>query len=200
MFEQSPALTNSNFNTTLKPYEADLAASISQKQRIFIKTKTDKGLYTGFVQPKHPYLNDGLGVMLYSNKEVYEGEWLSGKRNGNGRLVDPEGCVYLGAWKDDEQTGYGTFENLVKGYRYEGGWLNKNYNGKGSETFDKIGSRYIGTFVNGKKQGQGRFEFSDGSFYEGGFLEGLFHGEGTYFFKDENKTFTGDFINGKIDG
>lgn len=126
---------------------------MSRLGRIFIKVKSVKGLYTGFVQAKHPYLNDGLGVMLYTSKEVYEGEWSLGKRNGNGRLVDPEGCVYLGAWKDDEQTGYGSYENPTKGYKYEGEWKQKNYDGKGLETFNKIGARYIGSFINGKKQG-----------------------------------------------
>lgn len=101
---------------------------MQRQGRIFLKKiKSIIGTYSGFVQLREPYLSDGLGQMHYTNGDVYEGDWKSGKRHGNGRLVDPEGSVYTGQWSNDIQTGYGVYENPTKLYKYEGNWMNKIY-------------------------------------------------------------------------
>ena len=40
------------------------------------------------------------GIMINPTGERYEGEWVSGVRNGKGRMEYFEGCVYDGYWKD----------------------------------------------------------------------------------------------------
>ena len=35
----------------------------------------------------HHMVRDGLGIMHYQNGSVYEGYWVMGDRNGNGRLI-----------------------------------------------------------------------------------------------------------------
>lgn len=38
----------------------------------------------------------------YDNGDVYEGEFLAGKRHGNGVYTSVNGSRYEGAWKDDQ--------------------------------------------------------------------------------------------------
>ena len=54
--------------------------------------------------------------------------------------------------------------------------------------------------MDGKKNGKGKFTWSDGSYYEGDFVDGLFEGVGTYYFEENKKTYFGQFREGKIDG
>lgn len=51
-------------------------------------------------QPHH-MVKDGLGIMHYQNESVYEGQWIMGLRNGNGRLIHRNGDCFIGEWKDD---------------------------------------------------------------------------------------------------
>merc|ERR1719270_1798966 len=39
----------------------------------------------------------------------YDGEWLAGKRHGEGTFTFAKGGRYAGAWADDERDGRGTF-------------------------------------------------------------------------------------------
>ena len=39
----------------------------------------------------------------------YDGEWLAGKRHGEGTFTFAKGGRYAGMWADDERDGRGTF-------------------------------------------------------------------------------------------
>ncbi|MFM7852063.1 MAG: hypothetical protein ACKO96_09130 [Flammeovirgaceae bacterium] len=41
-------------------------------------------------------LYDGVGTFLYTNGNVYEGNWRNGLREGHGRLVYANGTSYVG--------------------------------------------------------------------------------------------------------
>jgi hypothetical protein len=41
-------------------------------------------------------LRDGLGVLIYGNGRVYEGEWQQEKINGRGFELYPNGSKYIG--------------------------------------------------------------------------------------------------------
>ena len=43
--------------------------------------------------------------------------------NGKGRLIYSNGDVYVGEWKDNKTEGYGMQQNF-KGSKYEGHWSN----------------------------------------------------------------------------
>ena len=45
--------------------------------------------------------------MIYSNGEIYEGEWGGGVRSGEGFLYRTDGKVYEGMWRNDEPEGEG---------------------------------------------------------------------------------------------
>ncbi len=67
--------------------------------RIYIhKTQTDEGVYRGQHKAtgREKNLYDGVGTFLYTNGNVYEGNWRNGLREGHGRLVYANGSSYVG--------------------------------------------------------------------------------------------------------
>jgi hypothetical protein len=56
--------------------------------------------YTGYANDYHP---EGYGVMRYSNQDVYTGEWVDGKRSGEGCFISADGKEeYVGIWDHDK--------------------------------------------------------------------------------------------------
>ena len=56
----------------------------------------------------------------YPKGAVYEGQYdSSGRKDGEGRIVFPNGCVYEGMWKKDKASGMGILK-LLNGETYEG--------------------------------------------------------------------------------
>lgn len=85
----------------------------------------------------------GLGVMKYSNGQIYSGEWKNNKKSGHGSLTWPSGHVYEGEFLNDEVTGKGKM-------KYPSGWY------------------YVGFFVDGSREGQGVMYNSKGEVVEQG--------------------------------
>ena len=42
-------------------------------------------------------------------ENIYEGEWLDGKRSGQGKMIYVNGDVYEGLFKDDKKNGQGKY-------------------------------------------------------------------------------------------
>mmetsp|Transcript_101267 Transcript_101267/g.285470 ORF Transcript_101267/g.285470 Transcript_101267/m.285470 type:complete len:231 (-) Transcript_101267:278-970(-) len=100
----------------------------------------------------------GMARAEYTNGDIYEGEFQSGKRHGKG------------SYKYYTQVGYdvfeGTFEDNMK-------------TGLGLLTYAK-GGFYNGYFVNNKREGEGTFKYPNGDIYSGSWKSGKRHGKGTY--------------------
>ena len=43
---------------------------------------------------------NGRGTMVYASGSKYEGEWLNGKKHGQGIYTRPDGASYDGEWQD----------------------------------------------------------------------------------------------------
>ncbi|MYM64780.1 protein kinase [Pseudomaricurvus sp. HS19] len=97
---------------------------------------------------------NGNGVSTYSDG-VYRGQWMNGKRHGEGRFDWNNGQSYDGDWRADVRTGQGFYQ-----------WTN--------------GDSYIGGFDNGNRQGRGIYTWGDGSSYTGGWKQSKRHGSGVY--------------------
>jgi len=94
------------------------------------------------------------GVMEYSNKDKYEGEWKEDMIwSTNGQFWFANGNHYTG--------------NIQKGL----------FEGEGCLTIVDQG-KYTGSFAEGSINGQGRFEYFDGSQYQGGWKDCKMHGKG----------------------
>ena len=93
--------------------------------------------YRGEVRSTGSEIPHGRGVQILPDGAVYSGDFVDGKREGNGRLSTVSGDVYDGKWKNGQRHGHGV-ETDMTGVRYEGYWKN------------------------GRKVGRGRFKYADG--------------------------------------
>ncbi len=120
---------------------------------------------------------NGRGRFEFADGEVYEGDFRHGRAHGQGRSMSPEGVVYEGDWVDGVEHGHGRLEVPGHGV-YEGDFLDGSQNGSG--VFTSARGRYQGLWHNGLPEGQGIYEYADGSRYQGEWLGGQRHGEGRW--------------------
>ena len=55
---------------------------------------------------------DGKGVYVYSNGDMYKGDWKDDKREGKGMYKSNDGVIYEGDWKHDKREGKGIYKRL----------------------------------------------------------------------------------------
>ena len=68
--------------------------------------------------------------MKYHSGDFYSGEWQSDSRHGKGKLIFSNSEVYQGDFCDGQISGYGKQTYLHGGY-YKGYWLNNMKHGLG---------------------------------------------------------------------
>uniref|UniRef100_UPI00398E5F2E MORN repeat-containing protein 1-like isoform X2 n=1 Tax=Pristiophorus japonicus TaxID=55135 RepID=UPI00398E5F2E len=130
----------------------------------------------GYVGEVKQQLRDGFGLYVYPNSFFrYEGEWKSGKKHGNGKLLMKDGSYYAGEFVNGEIEG--------NGVRY---WA-------------ASGNEYCGQFTQGEIHGYGVMKYLDGNHYEGEFHYGARTGYGTLIDK-ERQIYRGSFHNHKKHG
>jgi len=115
----------------------------------------------------------GKGNAVYSNGEIYEGDFVDGRRAGKGKYSYANGDKYDGEFQDNKKHGIGRL----------------TYNGKGE---------YYGFFENGKKHGEGMFKYPNNDIYSGWWRYGKKHGKGTYVFSDTGMRLIGNWSEGKM--
>mmetsp|Transcript_24398 Transcript_24398/g.44196 ORF Transcript_24398/g.44196 Transcript_24398/m.44196 type:complete len:453 (+) Transcript_24398:23-1381(+) len=162
---------------------------------------------------------EGKGTYFYPNPYfTYEGEWLGGKKHGQGRLSFDLGGFYEGEFQDGEITGAGRKAwadgssyvgqflegahhgegelQKVDGTSYSGAWFQGRYHGEGDLTLP-TGDKYVGSFEKHKYHGEGFLEEkSTGRSYDGQFEAGLRHGAGELKEQGGAAVYTGDFFRG----
>ena len=80
-----------------------------------IKKYKDSAYYGEIVNGKR----HGLGVMLYGNHRIFEGNWECDFKNGKGYEEFENGCVYQGYYVNGKPEGVGKYQWL-NGEYYEG--------------------------------------------------------------------------------
>ena len=103
---------------------------------------------------------EGVGVMVYADGDMYEGQWRAGKKEGVGTLHLATGSKYVGQYVAGKQEGQGTF-HYATGDRYEGEWVAGEQEGQGTYHYAD-GNRYEGEWVADKKEGQGTYYYANG--------------------------------------
>ena len=63
-----------------------------------------------FIRSCDVYMLLHLSQMVYTNGEVYEGEWRNGLKWGKGIMMYRSGDLYLGMFKNDKRHGTGVFK------------------------------------------------------------------------------------------
>ena len=116
------------------------------------------GKKKGLFKTKQTGIQHGYGI-FDCDGGVAEGQFLNGKKHGQGTYVWNNGDRYIGEYKEDIRTGQGT---LI--------W--------------KDGEKYVGQFLNGKKHGQGTYFWNNGDRYIGGWRNDNRYGKGTYIYSN----------------
>lgn len=136
----------------------------------------------------------GCWVQVYSNGDVYEGEFHKGKCSGSGVYYYYMSGRYEGDWVDEKYDGYGV-ETWARGSRYRGQYRQGLRHGFGVYRF-YTGDVYAGEWSNGQSHGCGVHTCEDGSRYVGEFKWGVKHGLGHYHFRYFCATFWDFFVFG----
>lgn len=143
-----------------------------------------------------------LDCKFYGFKYCYEGDFMNGKKNGNGKLY-----WILKSGKDEE---YKEKRILI----YKGEWKNELKSGEGTEYFVNGEVKYKGHFSHGHYNGLGELHWMNGEHYKGNFVNGECHGFGKlfgfgYYFEildqplspfGKIKEYEGDFVHNKKEG
>ena len=131
-----------------------------------IEKNTTKNIYQGKIYNS------------YTDKIIFEGEYLNGKKNGKG----------IEYYEDKKHT-----------IKYEGEYLNGKRNGKGKEYYDNGNLKFIGEYLNGKKWTGKGFNDNCEIIYK------IEDGKGIYKDKFKNSYgvdiyFFGEYLNGEKNG
>ena len=111
----------------------------------------------------------GYGTATYENGDIYEGDFIDGKRQGTG-----------------------IYRYAKTGHRYEGGWDENVKKNIGKMLYNGIGE-YHGYWENGRRHGEGVFTYKNGDVYSGWWKYGQKSGYGSYLFKETAMKMTGDW-------
>ncbi|GKB74487.1 putative MORN motif protein [Tanacetum coccineum] len=140
---------------------------------------------------------NGLLVKVYSNGDVYEGEFYKGKCSGSGVYYYNLNGRYEGDWVDQKYDGYGV-ETWAKGSRYRGQYRQGLRHGYGVYRF-YVGDMFAGEWFKGQCHGVGVHTCQDGSKYFGEFKSGVKHGIGHYHFRNGDM-YAGEYFADKMHG
>ncbi|XP_042510197.1 uncharacterized protein LOC122085735 [Macadamia integrifolia] len=151
----------------------------------------------GSKQKSERTVNSGCAVQVYSNGDVYEGEFHKGKCSGSGVYYYYMSGRYEGDWVDEKYDGYGV-ETWARGSRYRGQYRQGLRHGYGVYRF-YTGDVYSGEWSNGQSHGCGVHTCEDGSRYVGEFKWGVKHGLGHYHFRNGD-TYAGEYFADKMHG
>jgi hypothetical protein len=166
---------NSNSNKAILP--SSPASSSTVDRWSFLMTKTAAELAT--MATNLPSAGKKHKQLSYEDESAtYEGELVNGVCEGLGVLRFSDGDIYRGTWKNDKREGRGVhlFSN---GNRYEGDYKNGNREGRGVYLWPS-GSRYEGDWKNDDREGRGVHLFFNGDRYEGDYMNDTMEGRGKY--------------------
>lgn len=96
--------------------------------------------------------------------------------NGFGKYIFPNGDIYEGNYVNEKKEGQGTY-TIKDGDVYTGQFANGKFDGQGTYTY-KSGNVYTGQFAKGDINGQGTYSYKNGDVYVGQFTDGKFNGYG----------------------
>ncbi len=90
--------------------------SLLESKQILYYSKNE--YYIGQVNDE--YIPEGEGVYFYSNKEIYYGDFLKGKKYGIGVYKYLDDSIYIGNWENNLKEGEGVYYNNNKKWYFHG--------------------------------------------------------------------------------
>ena len=104
--------------------------------------------------------SNGYGKFIYDDGDIYEGDFVNGKREGQGTYTSKSGKVHIGRFANNQPNGKGKLK-YPDGENYEGDFVNGKFEGQGTYNF-KNGEVYVGQFANGTSNGKGKETYLNG--------------------------------------
>ena len=139
-------------------------------------------------------------LMIHENGNYYIGQMVNGYANGKGTIYYNNGSIlYDGDFINGKYEGNGR-ENYENGTHYIGQFLGGYRHGKGVMYYNNGSILYEGDFVNDIIEGNGKLIQKNGNYYIGQFLNGLAHGKGVMYYKNGSVLYEGDLVNDKFEG
>lgn len=157
----------------------------SRVNTIRIEKKYYEGVYAGEIVNGQP---NGVGILTCDSGFVYDGHWVEGRFEGQGKMTTPDALTCLeGQWKNFYMDGQGkaVYSN---GDAYEGQWHRGQPHGEGKMTYAN-GNVYEGQwkgipykdderFFHTTYHGYGKMTYAGGDIYEGQWEDNCYHGHG----------------------
>eukprot|EP01035_Chromulina_nebulosa_P027401 gene27401-36041_t len=115
-------------------------------------------------------------------KARYEGDYKDGLKHGFGKMKFPNGDLYEGEWVENKIEGEGTYTYKKSGDIYSGSWVSNKKSGQGTLEFGSDSSMLVGTWIDGQIT-TGTWVLKGAAVYEGQFKLGRPFGEGKFNFE-----------------
>lgn len=142
--------------------------------------------------------NKVLATFQLQSGSKYQGQVdANNSPEGLGKLVDSRGNFYEGVFKGEKLNGPG--RALVNGDLFEGNFSDGKLDGKG-KNYSIEGMKYEGEFKEGKKHGTGMETWENGAFYKGTFVEDQKDVKGTFKWPEEGNSYVGELKDGNLHG
>lgn len=124
-----------------------------------------KGRFKGDTDPVTK-LRNGTGTYTYTNNYFqYQGEWVNGRKHGEGVLLMKDGSSFVGTFCNGEITGQGT-KTYEDGMTYSGLWQTGERNGYGECVYglrNRTEAYFKGEWVNNVRHGPGELGLKNGN-------------------------------------
>lgn len=154
---------------------ANSAANLDKEKTGEFQFQKNRNRYVGDVDPVTK-LRQGRGVYSYSNPFFqYQGDFESGKKEGEGALLMKDGSKYEGAFVDGEIHGRGV-RSYPDGTEFVGDFYKGEKQGYGEIVYGKRNFKeeaYKGDWVLNVRSGYGMLLLRDGVVYKGNFVDNL---------------------------
>ena len=85
----------------------------------------------------------GKGIIFFSNKEIYKGDFVDGEMTGKGTFIYSDKSYYSGKIKNGIFSGEGSMK-WNNGTEYHGNFTDSILSGKGKMFNNVMGEKYIG--------------------------------------------------------
>ena len=170
-------------------YEGEWANGVIEGYGTFY-SKQENYIYIGYFEN---FKFNGKGKIIY-DKSTYEGNFVSGYKEGKGQLIFEDGSFYIGNFHKNNYNGNGIFK-WNDGKAYSGEWKNNVIEGEGKFIWSE-NVYYKGEYKNNAREGKGTYYFGEKDNFTGIWKNNLPHGEGVLTYK--NQKIKGEFRFGKL--
>jgi radial spoke head protein 1 len=105
------------------------------------------------------------------NNSKYVGDYVQGKKHGQGVFLFPDGSKYEGSWAEDVKSGTGVY-TYPNGDTYSGEWVSNVREGNGTYTVAATNTKFEGLWSKDRRSGPGAYVYESHKF-SGNFVDDL---------------------------